>query len=261
MNTFILHSRDNRPYEIKLPSPKDGLRSSYLFAFAKSGSTLLDNMISTYCQRIGVPCFSLFNQAFGQGIVTADVGGDALVCFKPRGYVYTGFRHYPGFDLPLAGLTSVLLVRDPRDMLVSLYYSVAKSHVIPDGNKLLQERRKQALTDTIDEFVIKRAQRYMKQYRIYKEKLPASAKVYRYEDVVFDKINWMDDLVRTLELELDRTIMKEVVEQFDIVPDVEDETRHIRQVLPGNHRKKLMPGTIVALDECLHYFLKEYGYL
>ena len=126
MNSVELVSKQGRHYRVSLPEPKMNLRSAYIFAFARSGSTLLNDMVTAYCRFLEVPTFSLFNSAFDQGVGTHEIDSDALVCFKTSGYIYTGFRHFPAFDLDLASAPTIWLTRDPRDMLVSLYYSVLK---------------------------------------------------------------------------------------------------------------------------------------
>ena len=131
MQTLQFRSAGNRDYQVDLPPPLEGLKSAYLFSFHKSGSTLMDNMVRHYCAQFDIPTFSLFNAAFDVGIQTSQIMEDAAVCFSNAGRIYTGFRHYPAFELELADVHCILLVRDPRDMLVSHYYSVTKSHVVP----------------------------------------------------------------------------------------------------------------------------------
>ena len=62
---LTLKTGSGKDYVVELPVPKPNLDSKFVFAFAKGGSTLLDNLISVYCQQVNVPTFSLFNQAFG----------------------------------------------------------------------------------------------------------------------------------------------------------------------------------------------------
>ncbi len=132
----------------------------------------MDNMVRHYCRQIGAPTFSLFNSAFDAGITTNEVMEDALVCFSKTGRVYTGFRHYPRFDLELTDAPCIILVRDPRDMLVSMYYSVAKSHVVPSKNVKFLKRRQEAASISVDEFALKKAGDYLKNFRKYQQKLP-----------------------------------------------------------------------------------------
>ncbi len=261
METITLQSSDNTPYTVELPEPTPGQKGAYLFAYTKSGSTLMDNMIFDYCRWVGTACFSLFGQAFAQGIRTSDIKRDALICFRPEGYVYSGFRHYPQFRLPLENNTVVLLVRDPRDMLVSLYFSIAKSHVIPKGNSALKAQREQAVQQSIDEFVLKRAGGYLQQFRRYETELDQlNVRVYRYEDVIYNKDSWLRDLVQVIGLPEKPDLIESIAARFDVVPEQEQEAQHIRQVHPGNHRRKLKPETISEINQTLEPFLSAHGY-
>lgn len=261
MPTLVLSTAAKKDYKIRLPEPSLGQRSAYFFAFAKSGSTLMDNMLSAYCGVQGIAFFSLFGQAFSQGLRTAEVGEEALVCFQPEGYVYSGFRHYPEFTLPITDEPVVLLVRDPRDMLVSLYYSVTRSHVIPKGNKALQAERERANETTIDEFVLNRGRGYLGQFRRYQKQLEGkNLRTYRYEDIIYNKTDWLRQLIDFAGLPVNRKLIKKVALNYDVVPGDEQESEHIRQVHPGNYRKKLKAETIEQLSEQLHPFLSAYGY-
>ena len=152
MHAMTFRSKMGIEYQVELPEPLTGMRSAFIFAYIKSGSTLLNNMITCYCQALGIPTFSLFNSAFDSGVPTHEIMKDANICFNKEGIIYTGFRHYPSFELDLKGIKCVLLVRDPRDMLVSLYYSIVKSHVIPKNYEPLRESRQLASQQTIDKF-------------------------------------------------------------------------------------------------------------
>ena len=194
MKSIALVSDQGRKYKVSLPDPHPDLVSAYLFAFARGGSTLLDNMIGAYCQFIDVPTFSLFNTAFDQGILTQTIQKDAAVCFKKLGYIYTGFRHFPAFDLDVSDAPIIWLARDPRDMLVSLYYSVLKSHVIPRGLVTLKKNRKEAETLNVNQYVINKVGVYSGQFQRYQKMLEGSnLKVYRYEDVIYEKEKWLTD--------------------------------------------------------------------
>lgn len=261
MGSIQLTSMQGQVFDVALPVPRSGQKSGYAFAFAKSGSTLLNNLIVTYCTSCDIPTFSLFDSAFANGVPTHQIGDDAMACFAPSGVIYTGFRHYPRFDLDLDDCNVLLLVRDPRDMLVSMYFSVARSHVIPKRHERLKRERAKAASLTIDEFVLSRASIFSRIHAVYQKKLPLERiKVYRYEDVVFEKRAWLADIVASLDLPVDRDLIDMVVERFDIVPQTEDDREHIRQVYPGDHRVKLEQATIERLNEQLAGFLSSYDY-
>ena len=258
---LTLKSGSGKDYVVELPEPKPNFESKYVFAFAKSGSTLLDNLISVYCQQVNVPTFSLFNQAFGQGIVTANIGVEALRCFQPQGYLYTGFRHYPNFELDICKNKAIWLVRDPRDMAVSMYYSITKSHLIPKGLDGMQKTREEAEQTSIDDFVRKSIISYIRQFLVYQQKLQGKkVKVYRYEDIIYHKREWFMDVLDTLEIEIRPELVDAVVRRFDIIPDSEQSDQHVRQVHPGNFRKKLSSETIEIISSKASQFLKHYNY-
>ncbi len=262
MQSLQLRTSDGHTYWVKLPEPLEGINSAYLFSYHKSGSTLMDNMVQEYCRQLSVPTFSLFNAVFDSGINTNQVTNDALVCFSRTGRSYTGFRYYPRFDLVLTGAQCILLVRDPRDMLVSLYYSVAKSHVVPRKNVGLLESRQKTASMSVDDFVLRRARLYLDNFHKYQQKLPVDTlTTYRYEDVIYAKQAWLTDIVEKLSLPCDKATVKNVAKQFDIFPKAENQGKHIRQVHPGNYKTKLRPQTIESINEKLNEFLQRYDYL
>lgn len=258
---FELTTSAGKPYNVVLPPPKSDFSSKFVFSFAKSGSTLLNDLLFTYCPQMGVPVVSVFDQAFSQGLTTAEVRAESSEVFKNSGFVFSGFRHFPNFDLDVANNKCILLVRDPRDMVVSMYYSVTKSHVIPKGNESLRKNREEALQKAIDDFVLGKMQSYVGQFRTYKEKLQGKqVKVYRYEDVIYDKATWLADVLEYLEIEKSPALLKNVVKKFDVIPDSENETQHVRQVHPGNYKKKLSGPAIEKLTEKAKDFLTYYNY-
>lgn len=254
-------SSGGRNYEVGIPAPRDGLKSAYLFSYHKSGSTLMDNMVRRYCKTLDIPTFSLFNAAFDSGIPTNAIMADTLPCFSKTGRIYTGFRHYPRFDLDLTGVTCILLVRDPRDMLVSMYYSVSKSHVVPKRHLNFMKRRREAASMTIDEFALRKSVEYTRNFQKYQQKLPTETLItYRYEDVIYEKENWLGNLVTKLGLPKNPELVRNIAGEFDIFPKTEDQEKHIRQVHPGNYKNKLKKKTIDVLNEKLSEFLNYYDY-
>ena len=221
----------------------------------------MDSMVKAYCDHFNVPTFSLFNSAFDAGIATNDVRCDARVCFSRHGRVYTGFRHFPVFDLNLEGVKAILMARDPRDMLVSMYYSVTKSHVVPRNHHKFLQNRKLAAQMDIDEFSIERSKIYLNNFRRYRKKLPKDTlTTYRYEDVIYQKAAWLKDLIGHLALPADEQLIHSIAQEHDVFPQQEDSDKHIRQVHPGNYKKKLKPETIAVLNEKLGEFLHHFNY-
>lgn len=246
---------------MEVPGGRPDSTTCYLFSYAKSGSTLMENLIADYCLLTGVPRFSLYDQAFSQGIATADIAEDALACFAAPGVVYSGFRHYPGFDLPIGRARVIMLVRDPRDMMVSLYYSMTRSHVIPRGNEQLVQWRERTRKMQIDEFALHRAPGYVKHFKTYQAKLEgANPRVFRYEDVIYSKADWLLEMAEYADLPIRLQAITELASTHDLIPERENTEQHVRQVHPGNFREKLKEQTIARLNEILAEFLAQYDY-
>jgi hypothetical protein len=71
---------------------------------------------------------------------------------------------------------------------------------------------------------------------------------YRYEDVIFKKRIWIDDLCSWFGWDISSDLKGSVAARFDVVVDVERPDQHIRQVKPGNHRRHLRKETIDDSD-------------
>ncbi len=253
----------------KIETPTDMSRQScFLFSLPKAGSVLLNNIFGKLSAEVGLSWVDLPGYCFQNGILPKKLGEDVANIFRPRGYCYGGFRcfaeEYVISDLDKC--KSILLVRDPRDILVSDYFSMRSSHPPPGGNgalkKMFDEIRVAALEMDIDQYVISMSSEYLHRFESYrhglKDRVPY--KLYRYEDVIFEKRRWIASMMEYLGWEISPKILNRVASEFDAIPRTEDETRHIRQVTPGDHKRKLRPGTISDLNKMFSEIMQEFGY-
>src|SRR5258708_24065026 len=142
-------------------SPRPDFHSCFVFAFAKSGSVLVNAIVQSVMSEYGVPVIDIPTQLYQQGIDIAAIQCDLSRLFVPHGYCYSGFRELPRFMLGSASINSahkILVVRDPRDMLVSGYYSAKFSHGFAEkGSPLFRRLMKEIIKDTqmnIDEYCL-----------------------------------------------------------------------------------------------------------
>ncbi len=261
-NSIELTSTEGKNYTLSIPSSQLNFPSSFVFAFAKSGSTLLDRLVRDYCKEIAIPSFSLFGAAFNLGVNPGQIANDAKNVFSKKGVIYTGFRHYPkNFDLDLNEAKCIWLTRDPRDMLVSLYFSIAKSHVVKDGDYARLQERKVVNSMDIDSFVLSRKKSYLRNFEVYRNKLPEKyTKIIRYEDVIYDKPDLLKAIAEHFDLPIDKIAIEKIAKKHDLIPDAEQVTSHVRQVHPGNYKDKLSPETISKLNVDLESFLAFFNY-
>lgn len=186
--------------------------------------------------------------------------------FHPTGYLYSVFGGYVRGISEIERYGLLLTIRDPRDMLTSLYFSSAVSHRQPSDDEKASRfaaRRNSALSMEIDEFVIGDLERYGGRYREYVSEVLGRPNAYvaKYEQMIVDFPAWLDGVLGFCGYDItDRLRAKLIAEARRSQPNMEDASRHKRQVIPGDHRRKLEPATIAHLNSELSDVLEAFGY-
>lgn len=188
--------------------------------------------------------------------------------FRPRGYLYSSFGGYPAGIPELRKYKAVLVVRDPRDVLVSRYFSIKVSHGVPPvknpNRDEFLERREQAQKESIDEFVRRTSQGLRDTYDEYMDGLlkdHPDVHVARYEDMATDVEEWLHNLLAYIEISPPKRLVREIVEEARAVQEKEeDETEHVRKGQPGDHREKLSSRTVERLNDTFSDVLQKFEY-
>jgi hypothetical protein len=259
----IIYTKDNQQVAIKVCPPSD-VPSFFVFALYKSGSIMQDKIFEDICSYLKIPTLSIAKSAFHVGIEEGSFDEEVCNLFVDTGYCFYGFRYLPSYlkNFELERFKKILLIRDPRDILVSHYFSMGKSHVIPTGqigDRLLKQRE-QVLKVEIDEYVIQQAPVFRNLFRQYTRIEDNQFKLFRYEDVVFDKNKWIEDILEFLELEIEGNKIREIADKHNIFPKEENIFSHIRKVTPGDYKEKLKPATIEIINEIFKEILMKYDY-
>ena len=247
-------------------------RSILLFSFYRSGSTFVGELMKKIAREAGLTPVDLDGYFYslnkgkeweGKGRVLQKVP------YQPTGYYYGMFRSFNRGIPALDKYKVVLVLRDPRDVLVSSYYAIY-SHVTPlmENKKALRTRmtgRKKLLEQTVDEFVtskLKRESNLLDKYREYYTELIGKPNVLflKYEDMVEDFPAWLDQIIRFLEIDFRPGFIEELKAGADFQVSKEDKFKHKRQVTPGDHKRKLKPETIEFLDNTSLEIRKLFGY-
>lgn len=259
--TFL--SKTGETVLMKLEPPAK-IPSFFVFALHKSGSTMLDKILEQICSFQSIPLASVSKSAFKQGVIEDSLTDDVRQLFLETGYGFYGFRNIPsylkGFDF--SPFKKIWLIRDPRDIVVSHYFSMKKSHAIPPGSqgKNLLELREKLSSIDIDDYVIQAAPTFKTIFNSYKVIEDDKLKLFRYEDIIFNKSQWIKDIVDFLQLNLEDSQINEIAARHDVFPNSENISLHVRQVSPGDHKRKLMRQTIDKLNDIFKEILEKYEY-
>jgi len=269
--TVAPKSTRSSPYVANLMSilPAPGpFAACFAFSLHKSGSTLLQNMVEGVAQREGFSNINIPGHMFEEGIPESEwtINRDILSLFE-HGRVYHGFRCMPealvDHDVTLNG-KSILLLRDPRDALVSQYFSFGGqyvSHYIPQKSEAwIRDRISDHEDLGIDEYVIARSTMLLGRLMAYRHATERENWIIaKYEDVFFDKKSFLSRVFQHFELPVSTETIEAVTQRNDIRPDDEDPSRHIRKGRPGDHREKLKPETIEKLNNIFGDTCQSFG--
>ena len=177
----------------------------------------------------------------------------------------------------------ILHLRDPRDVLVSMFYSYCFMH----GGEIERHTgyRKAVAEAGIDRFVLDMAgapfyeyrgdygigSRYKKhvgnvldRYERYLAELlgrPNTA-VVSYEEMVLSFPSWLEKIAGAFDLPDPEETRAVVAARHanSVAAEEEDVWSHKRKVTPGDHREKLQPETIRQLDQIFATVLERLGY-
>ena len=233
-------------HELTVPDAKNTtLPPVYAFGIKKGGSTMMSKMIRDLLPHSEYSYFELPRELFSTGLPMFKLIEDCDDVLTRPGYVFGTFRWLPNNEIVSWNNkhAKLLLVRDPRDVLVSLYFSDKGSHALPQEGPLKEamERKREKLEETdIDTYVVEESKQVLMQYYRTMQLLASPrCQVVRYRDIIYDKRGLVSKLAEMMQIPADHPVIDEVAKAHDIIPNSEKEASHIRQVHPGNYKKKL----------------------
>lgn len=248
--------------------PKSDDPSVLFFTVHKCASTYM-NKFFKYLNKKNMNLTSLNMEGFlfhaGNHDITPYLQKHSAEIFRPKGFCYAPLRDY----LQIGNVRDyrvVVMVRDPRDVLVSLYFSHAFSHGMPLNKareKTMLAVRKRALDSGLNEQVLQYLpvfrDRYLNYYRYLVEE--AGASLLFYENMVGDFDSWLDRMQKALALDINPEDAAELkrIGKFGQVSG-ENKYSHVRKVTPGDYKEKLTPEFIDHINELLKEVLDLYHY-
>jgi len=247
-------------------------RAFFVLGIRKAGSTLLNRICAALARYNSVNFVDIAGTFFQNNIPVSEwINEKGLRKVLRPGNAYGGFRNMPlcfSGSRTFTNAKKVLLVRDPRDALVSEFFSNAYSHSMPakqafergaTANIMLE--RKRALESTIQEYVSARMPLMRRTFLEYRPiTSDPNALILKYEDVVFRKREMIAAILKHFRWECGPHAITKLLDKVDIRPPEEDPTAFIRKVTPGDHREKLSATAIAELNLQLREAMELFGY-
>lgn len=193
---------------------------------------------------------------------------------RRRGHIYGPVRilddKHPSYGLTedilsaclRAGLKTIVFVRDPRDILVSMYYSFGFSHPLspqPDIREYQLRRSSWIQSMDVNAYAMHEAPVLLEKFsRISAFCLQAKDRIIlHYEEMIRDFACFhsrLDSFVRI------REGMRDTLYRQTRPEETENSSRHKRLGEPGEFRKKLCPESIRELNELFSRVLADFRY-
>lgn len=269
MNTLIARNGYKVASKLCLSSrPVAETRGVVVHALHKSASTFLFKFFQRLARRQGFHFYSENLPGEAQAAPPSDV--EENFCWGPVRHLRVDeTRRFANVD----HLTQLAQIRDPRDILVSQYFSFGWTHVDTNWNQQQRDYRKAIQQLTIDEYVtdqsLQDAEKLVKSFDRLLEAVagrsaddPDVPVVLRYEDMVLDFKNWVRPVLEPFDYRFASLAAAYFANDYRDEFKVSGESMsHKRRVTPGDHVEKLRPESIALLNERFEPVLKQFGYL
>lgn len=186
--------------------------------------------------------------------------------YKTKGYIYAPQRmplDFPGRE----NFKHIFFLRDPRDVLVSGYYSFGYSHNLPPHGKKRKysftENRKNIQEQGIDNYAKEATINWiLPVYNQYKFLLESSnSYLYlTYDEFKDNTVNFIQKINYFLDVKIPDNEVKKLAGTAKPIQNKEDINKHQRSGKSKQYKKELNPETIKYLNETLSDILNYWNF-
>lgn len=274
---FVNPAKRHHPVEYGLidgTHQSDSKQQSILhFSLNKSATQYVKKVLTQATTSLGMATANLNGYAFHSDFPYLDLLSKEefeqyQYLFKSKGYLYSVFGGMVDGLKDLEQYLVVLMIRDPRDIVVSSYFSTAYSHPLPSDNSNkaddFYEKRARTQQMSVDEYALQESEIVLKVYNRYIELLlekHPTCYVTKYEDMVNDHEKWLNDLLAYCQLDIKESLRNQLLQQNKrLKPKAENVNDHMRKGVAGDFLEKLQPTTITTLNHKFAHILKRFGY-
>lgn len=233
--------------------------SFVFFTVHKAASSLLSMRLGPVFRENGYTVADLSSYFAKTGIEkrTAFINDPAALqkVFSQKGVFHVAFR-FPIAIPCFKELKILLVLRDPRDVLVSHYFSTRYSH--PVMNAEISALKDKAEEMSIDDYVINLAPVFKKRFEDYRSWIgQPNVLFWKYEDLIEAPSRFEAEFKTFSGIKFSEG---SIVSAADFVQEKEDPFSHKRFVHAGDHRNKLKQETIAFLTDEFREVLEKLEY-
>ncbi len=249
--------------------------SFLLLTVHKAGSSYVGEIFKEVFARHGFGIVDVLTEAFDRGLKLGRfVGEQAERLQAPNSFIGPFRGRFNGLAAHISAARPIIHVRDPRDCIVSFYYSVRYSHVAspgPEGDRLQMQR--EALERIgIDSFIANMVRggkgvddEFSRSFELLASirRARPDAILSRYEDMVEEFPDWLVGVVEQLGIAIDYEMIIDLIARTNFLQNLrvdENPYNHKRQITPGDFRRKLSPSSQKLLTDFYAQELAWFGY-
>ena len=235
--------------------PSTGL---VVHALHKSASMFLYKFFCDLCERLDCPFHSIHNRPANDASVSKSIGHSFVLCpvrsFNCNSYQFS----------QLDQVRYLLQIRDPRDILVSEYFSLGWLHTSKNWSEEALQRREKIKNMSIDEFVLQEPHGKTPLLERYRPALEltegTNVRFVKYETLVTRFPEWLENVLDLLGLSDEKRLKQKLLQRYRDEFQLDESDNHKRNILPGDHKEKLKPETIQKLDQRFQAVLQRFDY-
>jgi len=246
--------KDEREYLDALDRGEDrasGPASVLFFGYHRSGSMFASGRVDACGRAIGLTPLNLRGHivsAYPERLHELTEGEFWENYLRSTGYLYGPIRQ-PIAHAGIENYRSVALFRDPRDALVSHYYSIRYAHTLLNERNVAS--RQAAAASGIDKFVLSMVPKYASDLTGMADllaKMPQKL-VTNYDEMMGSYDGWIRSIIEFLEV--DPSMVSDIVVNYPrkrSAAEAEDLRAHNRSGRSGQFHRELKPETVAIVE-------------
>lgn len=253
-----------------VPKALSDAESAYFYTFHKCASSLFSSYV---LRNISGLAQVDYERQYYAGQVSS--GDDDKLGFSSVGHIYGPIRLSAGANSPAARVLTqtateefvkdkiaLFLIRDPRDILVSRFFSFGFSHSqssVPEIAVRQRAQRERFLALGVDGYAKKFAPTVRQNFELAARLSDACDRhvVLKFEDMVGDFDRFKADFTRYIDVS--EPVLKEIFDRTR-PPENEDVSSHKRSGKAGGYKTKLASETVDTINVELAGVLDHFGY-